>query len=399
MDPLSLAASIATIVAVIGKSVTTLNSVRIQCQDAVLRLELLTGQLQTVRAALYQVKLLVTECLVLERQHHPLVADLALAVGYCKLLVQHIDHQISRLHSPGYSLTPQKRVMLILEDKAIEEYLTRLDHQLSAINLLITAFRWYAGYHNPGQSADNLSRTPGEQKQLLDKVESRSILEQAADVASSLEDVKDSSANAVNRPASVMSNKSRVSRLFTFDDLLAQHDIYKRTFKSMLRRASAPTTDDETPRSISPTSMTALELRDSCERSARLDSMLKADAQKKRQELKILCLGHERSTLVKHLRSQKGPRFQDVDLHHYRVCIVESLVSALLEIVDDVETRGAGFATDQAREHAELLREFSKSASPEWRVSNEVSMAARALWRKWLVQQSFQHMNQDFTSS
>ena len=155
MDPLSVAASIAGICVVIGKSVTTLNSVRIQCQNAELRLEILMGQLRTVRAALHQVKLLVTECLILEKQHQQLVADLADAVVYCKLLVQHIDHQISRLYSPGYSLTPQSRVMLVLEDKAIEEYLTRLDHQLSAINLLITAFRWYAGSLTPSQLADN----------------------------------------------------------------------------------------------------------------------------------------------------------------------------------------------------------------------------------------------------
>lgn len=244
----------------------------------------------------------------------------------------------------------------------------------------------------------NFSRTPGEQKQLLDKAESRSILDQAADVASSLGDTKDAPTNAVARPASVISNKSRVSRLFTFDDLLVQHEIYKRTFKSLLRPKSAPA-QDEAPRSTSPTSMTALELRDSCERSARLDSMLKADAQKKRQELKILCLGHKRSTLVKHLRSHKGSHFQDVDLHHYRVFIVESLVFSLLEIVDDVETRGAGFATEQARRYAKLLRDFSQSASPEWQVSDELCTAARGLWRNWLVQQSFQHTSQDCTSS
>ena len=399
MDPLSVVASIAGICAVIGKSVTTLNSVRIQCQDAELRLEILIGQLGTVRAALHQVKLLVTECLAREEQHQQLVADLADAVVYCKLLVQHIDHQISRLYSPGYSLTPQSRIMLVLEDKAIEEYLTRLDHQLSAINLLITAFRWYAARFGCNQVADAPSRTPGEQKQLLDKAESRSILEQAADVASSLGEAKDSSTNVVSRRASVMSNKSRVSRLLAFGEPLVQHETYKQSFKSMLRRASAPARDDEAPRSTSPTSMTALELRDSCERSARLDSMLKADAQKKRRELKILCLGHKRSTLVKHLRTQKGDQFQDIDLQGYRVSIVESLVVELLKFVDDVETRGAGFATQQARGHAELLREFSESASPAWQISDEVSTAARALWRNWLVQQSFQQMHQDCTSS
>ena len=144
MDPFSVAASIGTIVALITKSISTLNSLRIQCQNAQLRLELLAGQLETVQAALRQVNLFVTDCLLLSDQHHQLVADLARAVGYCKLLVQHIDHQISRIHTPGCDLKLENRVLLVLEDKAIEEYLTRLDHQLSALNVCLVAFNWYA---------------------------------------------------------------------------------------------------------------------------------------------------------------------------------------------------------------------------------------------------------------
>jgi hypothetical protein len=142
MDPVSVAASIATIVALIGKSVTTLNALRIQCQDAELRLELLIGQLQTVQAALHQVQLLVIESLSPKQQHQQLVRDLHRSLGYCTLLVQHIDNQVSRLWTPGCTLKLEKRVLLVLEDKAIEEYLTRLDHQLGGLNLCLMAFNW-----------------------------------------------------------------------------------------------------------------------------------------------------------------------------------------------------------------------------------------------------------------
>ena len=399
MDPFSVAASIATIVALIGKSVSTLNSVRIQCQNAELRLELLSGQLETVQAALRQVNLLVTDCLLRENQHRQLVADLARAVGYCKLLVQHIDHQVSRLREPGCSLTLEKRVLLVLEDKAIEEYLTRLDHQLSALNVCINAFNWYVVTVASVQPSNTTSRSTRAQKKLLDKVESRTILEQAADDASSLVAVDESSSTLVGRPASVMSTQSKLSKVFAFDEVLLRHRIYQQSFRFMLRRASEPARNDQTPRSTSPTSMTALELRDSCERSARLDSMLKADAQKKNREIKILCLGHKRSSLVKQLRHHEGHPFQDGELHGYRRFITQSLVGVLLQIVDDVETKGAGFATDQARRYVNLLREFQESASPEWDVSAEVSIAARGLWRNWLVQQNFHHTYQDCTTS
>jgi hypothetical protein len=141
MDPISVTASIATIVALIGKSVSTLNSIRIQCQDAELRLELLTGQLYTVQAALRQVQILVTDCLAPEKQHRQLVEDLHRSLNYCRLIVQHIDNQISKLRPTGHGIRLEQRVLLVLEDKAIEEYLTRLAHQCTALNLCLTAFK------------------------------------------------------------------------------------------------------------------------------------------------------------------------------------------------------------------------------------------------------------------
>jgi hypothetical protein len=187
-----------------------------------------------------------------------------------------------------------------------------------------------------------------------------------------------------------MSTQSQLSKVFAFDEMLLGHKLYQRSFRFMLRRASAPVSDEQTPRSVSPTSMSALELRDSYERSARLDSMLKAEARKKTSELSVISLGHKRSTIAKQLRSQLGPLFQEDETHDYRRLIVENLIKVLLDIVEDVETWGAGFATDQARRFIKLLRDFAESASPEWNVSPEVSAAARGLWRNWLVQQSFQ---------
>ena len=195
-----------------------------------------------------------------------------------------------------------------------------------------------------------------------------------------------------------MSTQSQLSKIFTFDEQLLRHKIYQRSFRYMVRRASTPISNDRTPRSASPTSMTALELRDSCERSARLDSMLKADAAKQRDQLKILCLGHRRSTLVKQLRNHSGPLFQAEDLHRCRRSIVECLVRVLVQIADDVEMHGAGFSTCQAKEHVRILREYLTMASSpdwDWEISCEVSAAARGLWRNWLVQQNFRHTIQD----
>ena len=153
-----------------------------------------------------------------------------------------------------------------------------------------------------------------------------------------------------------------------------------------------PTTDPvpKNPRSTSPTSMSALEMRDSCERSARLDTMLRADAQKKSSEIRIISLGHKRSVVAKQLRSELGPLFQDDEIHSYRGLIVESLLQALVDIVDTVETRYAGFSTKHARQCSKILREVCASGVSEPDLSTSVSAAARGLWRNYLVQREFQ---------
>ncbi len=194
---------------------------------------------------------------------------------------------------------------------------------------------------------------------------------------------------------SVMSTQSQLSKIFSFDEILLRHKVYQRSFRYMLRRASEPTSREPQSRSVSPTNMSALEMRDSCERSARLDSMLKADAEKKGSQLKVLTLGPRRSTLAKQLRSQLGPLFQEHDLHHYRKEIVQILVVSLLNIVEAVETKSTGFVTTQSRQHVERVRLFVATAAPDWEVTDDVSAAASGLWRHWLVQQTFHLMTTD----
>ena len=138
-----MTASIAATVALIGKAVSRLNSLRLQCADTELKLEFLAAQLQTVQAALGQVEAVVSDCFSSESQHLQLVAALERALGYCSLLVEHIDNRISKLWTPGCSLKVEAKIHLFLEDKAIDQYLTWLDHQLAALNLCLTAFKWY----------------------------------------------------------------------------------------------------------------------------------------------------------------------------------------------------------------------------------------------------------------
>ena len=148
MDPVTatvgVVAGVSTILGALGKSISTLNTFRVHLSDAELNIELLIGQLQTVQAALRQVQaFLTTLSQPLSLDDQTMIIDLDSSLNHCKLLVQYIDNQISKFAwTPGSRITATKLVTLLAEDKATKSCLTRLDHQVSALNLCLTAFRW-----------------------------------------------------------------------------------------------------------------------------------------------------------------------------------------------------------------------------------------------------------------
>lgn len=148
MDPataaLGLAAGVASIITVIGRSVNFLQNLRTQYCEAELNITLLIGQLQIVQAALHQVEAWMKESLSFNAQHRQLLSDLDGALSHCRLLVEYINTQLARLDWNGCGgLKCDSKLLVIFEDAATKECLTKLDHQISALNLCLTAFRWY----------------------------------------------------------------------------------------------------------------------------------------------------------------------------------------------------------------------------------------------------------------
>jgi hypothetical protein len=142
MDPLSVGLSIAGIIGIIGKSVTSLNDLRIQCGYAELKLELLARQLETVRTAFHQVEEFVSDLLPSETQHVQLIIDLSKTIGTAKFIVEHLNHRLTILWTPGSAPTLEQRIRLVVDDKPIEEHRRALQELISALQLCLTAFQW-----------------------------------------------------------------------------------------------------------------------------------------------------------------------------------------------------------------------------------------------------------------
>lgn len=139
---LGLVASIGTVVSVIGKSVQVLTTLRQKYKEAELNIGLLTGHLRTVRAALFQVQNWAEECVPDGPQHEQLMFDLEDAVNGCGISVEYLHLQLSKFEWKDNDLRVGSKVQLILEDQTTKDFLDRLSHQITALNLLITAFKW-----------------------------------------------------------------------------------------------------------------------------------------------------------------------------------------------------------------------------------------------------------------
>jgi hypothetical protein len=146
MDPISgalgIVAGVASIVGVIGKSISALAQLRQRYRDAELNITLLTGQLRIVQRALLQVQGWA-ECLHGDSQHYQLLIDLEDSITHCKLLVEYIHNQISKFQFGDDDLLGAgSKAIYLLEDQATKDCLTRLDYQINALNLCLTATHW-----------------------------------------------------------------------------------------------------------------------------------------------------------------------------------------------------------------------------------------------------------------
>ncbi|KIY00702.1 uncharacterized protein Z520_03367 [Fonsecaea multimorphosa CBS 102226] len=385
MDPLcstlSVVAGVASIVSVIGKSVATLNQLRQRYRDAELNINLLTGHLRTVRTALLQVQHWA-ECLSGDSQHYQLMMDLGDAITHCKLLVEYIDNQISKFQGNDEEfLRVGSKVLYLLEDQATKDCLTRLDHQINALNLCLTAFQ---------------CRTPIDQKRLLERDESREVFSQAKDDATSLVGFRDSASFVTARTG--LSTATKWSKTFDFDGLLLRHKIYQNTFRSMLRRANSPTEERTGEkgqrRALSDTPL--IQLKSTARDSAKIDLKLKQDARRLSKEVKILAVGdkHGRSAIVKQMRQRYGRPYSDSEVEQYRQSITSLAIKALVAILDYVKDIGNGLVSQISRDHADIIREFAESGTPDWKVPVGLAGSVKHIWNNWHVQQAFSVMQQ-----
>jgi len=146
MEPLSIVGAVSSIVAITEVATRCISSLRTLQQrwtGADWTVNLLVGQLATLKAALFQIREWSAENLSTEPQHHQLVMDLDTSLESCKILIAVIDSHVSTLEwDEADTLTFESKAKAVWKDQSIQDCVNHLHHQTAALTLLLTALNW-----------------------------------------------------------------------------------------------------------------------------------------------------------------------------------------------------------------------------------------------------------------
>lgn len=145
MEPISIlgaAASAITVVQLCTQSLNSLLRLQKRFRNADLTVRLLVTQLSTLRTALNQISDWVDKSVhgALSR----ILPDLNMSLDGCRFLIETLNDRLSRLeYDEDTALSMRKRAQTVWDEKERTEFLTLLGHNISALQLLLTAMQWY----------------------------------------------------------------------------------------------------------------------------------------------------------------------------------------------------------------------------------------------------------------
>jgi guanine nucleotide-binding protein G(i) subunit alpha len=140
-DPLTIigaAASVSSIVDLLGKTVSTLNTLHSRWKEADFTFINLIAQLIALKAALSKLQEWMDNTDV-DEPHHQLVMDLEASVTCCRMLIRRIDSEVEDIRQKsGTGLDAQSKIKLLMKNGTLEELQKMVDRQTSALTLLLT---------------------------------------------------------------------------------------------------------------------------------------------------------------------------------------------------------------------------------------------------------------------
>ncbi|KAI7970792.1 hypothetical protein EIK77_007972 [Talaromyces pinophilus] len=239
MDPvsvISLASSIAGLIDITSRSIVALLSLKSRYSRFGLKISQIAGQLSTLKAALKKIKDLIEvshdnihrkgERHIFALDDEQLVLDLALSIDCCESIIKVLDEQLSRfqLTSPSQSSglnNVRTKARFLWEEGDLDDYQGMLNHQINALNLLLTVTRCESSM---------------EQRNLLRRESSRQVFEQVKDDTSSLLLQRDKN-SFLSRQSSAIDDIDFIDTEFGFERDLFSSKAYRSVARSWMRQS------------------------------------------------------------------------------------------------------------------------------------------------------------------
>ena len=159
MEGIAAASSILQVISSVTKLAKQLNEVRQSYGNVALNTTLVASQLSTIRAALEALHDWRSNDRETTDHSRQLDKDLEVSLSCCAILITVID---GKLGESGYKPGMRQKIRYIWLENILKEYLSNLEGQVRALQLLLTIYQ---------------CKTASEKKQKLARAESRRIIE------------------------------------------------------------------------------------------------------------------------------------------------------------------------------------------------------------------------------
>ncbi|VUC32786.1 unnamed protein product [Clonostachys rosea] len=225
MDPASvigLAGAVAGLADVIARTILTLSDLRNAYNQSDFKLSALICQLTTLKASLSH----IAEMVNASDGNAPspsiqFCEDLRVSMYGCEAMVSALDTRVAKFHqNEANGLSILGKIEVVLDDSTIDEYLSMLNNQTNALQLLLTTLQC--------QTSLAIDRK-------LQESSSRRIIDQVRDDTSSLISLYDTGSLASKKSTGAQDVPTNVPVSFSFDSEIVTSRVYQTAMRYQLR--------------------------------------------------------------------------------------------------------------------------------------------------------------------
>ncbi|OBT50402.1 hypothetical protein VE04_09602 [Pseudogymnoascus sp. 24MN13] len=356
VDPLTIigaAASVASIVDLLGKTVNTLHTLHSRWKEADFTIINLTAQLIALKAALSRLEEWMDTDV--DEPHHQLVMDLDASVTCCRMLVRRIDSEVEDLQQKsGTGLDAQSKIKLLMKNGTLEDLQKMVDRQTGALTLLLTVCN---------------CKAIGEQKMVLEKSSTRRVIKRVKDDASSLYVQRDS----MSIYSRCTDNLSKISKMFEFDRELFVSKVYEKALRGSLK---------DTVENIRQQRSDVRVSREERDRDMIIERELKEHALKMSREARVVLLGEHdcMQVFIKNMKIKHADGFTDDDRRMYKEVVMKHMMRVMEGMVL-IQKNGDTDLDDTAKMQAKLISQEIEAIQAGDEITIQGAGAVQGLWK------------------